>query len=106
AASPGPVDVPPAAVVAAAQRRPGWTAVLAEVGGYVGAAFVIAAIAVFTGPHWHQLSTAAKVAILAVPAVLMLLAGVVIASSTEGGWPVHERPGIGARRRLIAALWL
>jgi hypothetical protein len=96
----------PAAGGAAAERRPGWTAVLAEVGGYVGAAFVAAAVAVFTGPHWNQMSTAARIAVLGVPAVLMVAAGIMIAASTPGGWPVHERPGIGARRRLIAALWL
>ena len=90
----------------AAERRPAWTAVLAEVGGYVGAAFVAAAVAVFTGPHWNQLSTAARIAVLGVPAVLMAAAGVLIAASTPGGWPVHDRPGIGARRRLIAVLWL
>jgi hypothetical protein len=88
------------------EQRHGWTTVLAEVGGYVGAAFVVAAVAVFTGPHWDDLATGTRLAILAVPAAAMIVAGVVIASSTPGGWPVHERAGIGARRRLIGALWL
>jgi hypothetical protein len=88
------------------EQRHGWTTVLAEVGGYVGAAFVVAAVAVFTGPHWDQLSTGMRLAILASPAAALLMAAVVIARSTPGGWPVHDRPGIGARRRLIAALWL
>jgi hypothetical protein len=88
------------------EPRHGWTTVLAEVGGYIGAAFVVAAVAVFTGPHWDDLGTGTRLAILAVPAAAMIVAGIVIASSTPGGWPVHERAGIGARRRLIAALWL
>lgn len=96
--------------------RPGraWTAVLAEVGGYVGAAFVIAAAIVFTGPRWEQLSHAAQIAVFAVPAMLALLAAVLLAQAAPGRWtPLPQddlaqeglgQEGLGPRRRLVAAL--
>ena len=81
-----------------------WTAVLAEVGGYIGAAFVFAAVAVFTGPRWDQLGHAAQIAVFAVPAVFALLAAVLLAQAAPGSWTPFPQEGLGPRRRLVAAL--
>jgi hypothetical protein len=66
---------------------------LAEVGGYVGAAFVFAAIAVFTGAHWDDLNKPEQVLLFAGPA-LLLVAGAVLA----------DRAGTAVAHRLAAAL--
>src|SRR5512142_2065744 len=44
--------------------RPTWTTVLAEIGGYVGGAFVFGAAAVLVSDNWKDLSTAARLAVL------------------------------------------
>jgi hypothetical protein len=102
------LDLPPAGAHAApgddARSGIAWTSILAEVGGYVGAAFVLASAVVLSGPRWQDLSTAAQVAGLALPALAMLLAAFVIARATPGGWTVRERRGTGRRRRLVSAL--
>ncbi len=86
--------------------RPGWTALVAEIGGYVGGSFVLAAAVVLTGPRWGDLGTAARLAVLGVPAVILLAAATAVLATTPGGWPVHHRRGTGPRRRLAAALVL
>jgi hypothetical protein len=63
-----------------------WTPILAEVGGYVGAAFVVAAAVALVGPGWDNFSTAARIAVLAVPAVLLLVAAGVVGAAVPGGW--------------------
>ena len=63
---------------AAARPRRGIGPVLAEIGGYVGAAFVLAGVAVFTGSHWDDLDRWAQVLVLAGPAALLLAAAVLI----------------------------
>jgi hypothetical protein len=83
-----------------------WTTVLAEVGGYIGAAFVLAAVLVFTGPRWDELSHNAKLATLAVPALLMLVAAAALAQAAPGRWTPYPRTGLGPRRRLVSALVL
>lgn len=83
-----------------------WTTVLAEVGGYVGAAFVVAAVLVFTGPRWNDLSHNAKLAVLGIPALLVLVAAALVAQSAPGRWSPHPRTGLGPRRRLVSALVL
>jgi hypothetical protein len=83
-----------------------WTALLAEVGGYVGGIFVAAAIAVLAGDQWEDLSLAERLAVLGVPAVLMLIAAGFVASQTPGGWTVRSRRGTTPRRRLVSALFL
>lgn len=88
----------------AAVRKPAWSAVLAEIGGYVGGAFVVAAIAVFTGPNWDQISQAGRVALFALPALLLIVAAFIVARSTPGGWTIHEVEGSTPRRRLVAVL--
>jgi hypothetical protein len=98
-----PGAVPPP--TAEADRR-GWTTVLAEVGGYIGAAFVIAAALVFTGPQWQHLSRAGREAVLGIPALLVLAGAVALAQAAPGGWSPRARTGLGARRRLVSALVL
>ena len=51
-----------------------WTSILAEVGGYVGVAFVVAAAAALLGPNWDDFSQVSRVAVLAGPGALLLLA--------------------------------
>jgi hypothetical protein len=87
-------------------RRP-LTAVLAEVAGYVGAAFVGAAVIAVAGPRWDSLGTGGQLAVLLVPAALMLAAAVGVASSAPGSWtPRAVAPGQGPRRRLVSVLVL
>ncbi len=86
--------------------RPAWTTVVAEVGGYVGGAFVLAAAIVLTGPRWPDFGTAARLAILGVPALALVVAAAAVLATATGGWPVHERRGSGPRRRLASALAL
>jgi len=86
--------------------RPAWTTVVAEVGGYVGGAFVLAAAIVLTGPRWADFGTAARLAILGVPALALVVAAAAVLATATGGWPVHERRGSGPRRRLASGLAL
>ena len=90
----------------AGTERRGWTTVLAEVGGYIGAAFVAAAVLVFTGPKWGQLGTGERLATLGIPAVLLLVGAAGLAQTAPGRWSPRPRPGLGARRRLVSALVL
>jgi hypothetical protein len=95
-------------------QQPGnaWTAVLAEVGGYVGAAFVVAAAVALVGPDWANFAQSTRIAILAGPGVLLLLAALATALAVPGGWSFRpaaaERDGhaSAAIRRLIGALVL
>ncbi len=83
------------------------SAILIEVGGYVGAAFVVAAATALVAPTWDSLSTAARIAIQAGPALLLLLGAVLLVTRTPGGW--SGRPGEqsgGPRRRLVSVLVL
>ncbi|HST85762.1 MAG TPA: hypothetical protein VLL08_28745 [Kineosporiaceae bacterium] len=107
------------------QHRPRttpWTAVLAEVGGYVGAAFVVAAAIALVGPQWENFSVAGRATVLAGPAVLLLIAAIAIAVGVPGTWrfrpaamadPSQAHRGSGVEdvasapiRRLIGALVL
>jgi hypothetical protein len=108
------------------QQNNSWTPVLAEVGGYVGAAFVFAAAVALVGPGWDNFTQAVRVALLAGPAVLLLIAAVAVAVSLPGGWSFRrptagpqagddqgveghgaaEHPASAATRRLIGALVL
>lgn len=94
-ASAGPL--PPGAGAAPAGSP--WAPVLAEVGGYVGGAFVFGAAAVLVGAGWRDLPTFARLAVLAVPAVLLLIAAVVVSRSTPGR---RDRRAPGPRRRSMA----
>lgn len=110
------------------QRRPdqrsddssSWTPVLAEVGGYLGAAFVVAAAAALVGPNWDNFSQLVRIAVLAVPAVLLLIAAAIATTALPGGWSFraatagnHDVEGhqdgpqpAATVRRLIGALVL
>jgi hypothetical protein len=92
------------AAVTTAPERPPWAAVLPEVGGYMGAAFIIAAVLVLAIPRWDDFSRLGQVAILGIPALVFICTAVAVALSTPGGWSVHARPGGGPRRRLVAVL--
>jgi hypothetical protein len=92
-----------AAVKTTPERRP-WTAVLPEVGAYVGAAFVMAAALVLAIPRWDDFSHSGQVAILGISALVFIGAALAVALSTPGGWSVHARAGLGARRRLVSVL--
>jgi hypothetical protein len=92
-------------------RTSSWTAVLAEVGGYVGAAFVVAAAVALVGPEWENFSVAGRSAVLAGPAVLLLIAAVVIAVGVPGTWRFRsaataDQIAAPPIRRLIGALVL
>jgi hypothetical protein len=81
--------------------------VLAEVGEYVGATFVGAAALVVAGPQWDSMALGEQLALLLVPAVLMLAAAVGVAVSAPGPWTARETtPAQGPRRRLVSALVL
>jgi hypothetical protein len=102
-----PTEAPaPRTIGERAAARPTWTTVVAEVGGYVGGAFVMAAAVVLTGPRWSDFGTAARLAILGLPALVLLVAAAGVLATTAGGWPVHDRRGAGPRRRLFSALAL
>ena len=107
------------------EQRTNWTALLSEVGGYIGAAFVFGAAIALVGTGWDNFSEAARIALLGVPAVLLLIAAFAVAVRLPGGWsfrpPFSGHPsvndhnsGAGAldasasapARRLIAALVL
>ena len=95
-----------AAVGRAPDRRP-LTSVLAEVGGYVGATFVGAAAVAVAGPQWDALAFGGRLALLLVPAVLLLTAAVAVAAAAPGPWTPREvSPAHGPRRRLVSALVL
>lgn len=83
---------------------PGWRQILPEVGGYVGAAFVVAATVVLIGPHWDALSRTGQILVLAIPAVLLVGASLAIARSAPGGWTPHAGTVAAGRRRVVAVL--
>jgi hypothetical protein len=83
---------------------PSRSSLLSEVGGYIGAAFVVAAAMALTADHWNVFSKPGQVALLAVPALIMLIAAVALAVTAPGGW-VRDQP-TGPRRRLVGVLVL
>lgn len=85
----------------------GWvrSSILAEVGGYVGTVFVIAAVAALVTPKWDDLSEAFRVSVLGGPGLLLAIFAIVLAVRTPGGWqtiPVDQSGG--PRRRLVSVL--
>jgi hypothetical protein len=68
---------------------------IAEVVGYVGAAFALGAIGLLIGELWSDLAVWARVA----------LAGLLTATAIGAGWLLHARPA-PAIRRLVGVLWL
>src|SRR5690606_22543270 len=100
---PPPTEPPPTEPPAAAPAPRPWTMLLAEVGGYGGGAFVLGAGIVLAGQTWAELTTAARVAVLLVPAVLLVLAAVGIAmQGRDERGDDASTPVDGVRERLVA----
>lgn len=78
--------------------------VLAEVAGYVGAAFVVAAVAVFVAPRWLDMALGTRLGLLAGTAVVLTAAGLVLVAG--GGGPRRVRAPEGAVRRRLASVLL
>lgn len=76
---------------------------LAEIAGYVGAAFVVGAAILFFANEWPDLSLGAQVGILlALAAVLLVGGGATVA--TAGGRVAVRDPAQDVRRRLASVL--
>lgn len=76
---------------------------LAEVAGYLGVAFVVAAVAVFVAPRWLDLSLATRLGLLACTALVLGAAGLTL--GIAGGGLRGLRAASGAlRRRLVSVL--
>ncbi len=86
-------------------ERPQGGGRLAEIAGYLGAALLLGAAALFLTSGWEELSETSRVVILAALAVVLLAAGGLVARSS--GMPVRElgRRDESARRRLVSVLW-
>ncbi|MDQ1289875.1 MAG: hypothetical protein QG622_3441 [Actinomycetota bacterium] len=92
-------------------ERPLWVIVLAEIGAYVGGAFVAGSAAVLIADNWGELGTAARVAVLDIPAVLLLVATWLVTRMTPstaegdqaGPGDQADDAGRGTRRRMVAA---
>jgi len=68
---------------------------VAEVVGYVGAAFALGALALLIAEFWSELTVWARIA----------LAGMLTVTALGAGAALHPRPG-PAIRRLVGGLWL
>ncbi|MEZ5097095.1 MAG: hypothetical protein R2731_13925 [Nocardioides sp.] len=77
---------------------------LAEVAGYVRAAFVVAAVAVFVAPRWLDLSLTTRIGLLVGSAALLIAAG--FALGITGGGLRSLRTTAGALRRRLASVLL
>lgn len=78
---------------------------LAEIAGYLGGALLLGAVALFLGGGWEDLTEASRVGVLAGLALLLLIAGALVARTA--GQPVRElgRQQDSVRRRLVSVLW-
>ncbi len=77
---------------------------LAEVAGYVGGAFVVSAAGLFFAAQWDDLTSGQQVGLLAGIAVLLAVAGLVLAVAAGAGLPAVRAGGAPLRRRLTGAL--
>ncbi|HEX6875329.1 MAG TPA: hypothetical protein VF165_06695, partial [Nocardioidaceae bacterium] len=77
---------------------------LSELAGYVGGAFVAAAVAVFLVDRWESLSTGEQVGLLAAVAVVLAAAGVML-GLVGGGLSVLRSDEQPVRRRLAGVLF-
>lgn len=76
----------------------------AELAGYVGAAFVLSAAAIFLFSQWDDLSRPEQVGLLGGIAVLLVCAGVGLGLVTTGGIARVRRGEEPVRRRLMGVL--
>ena len=83
--------------------RPGTRNLLVEIAGYVGAALVVTALALFAGQYWDDLSTPARVATLAAVTLVLTAAALVLARMGSGHTALHHG-GDDVRRRLTSAV--
>lgn len=77
---------------------------LAEVAGYVGGAFVVAAAGLFFGNEWNDLSRLTRLGLLGGIAIL-LAAGAMVLVLTAGGLRAMWSDGQPVRRRLAGMLF-
>jgi MFS family permease len=78
--------------------------VLAEVAGYVGAAFVVAAVGAFFAPRWDDLARGVRLGLLVGAAVLLATAGVAL-GVTGGGLASLRTTSRALHRRLASVLF-
>lgn len=86
-----------------AERRTSSKSLLVEIAGYVGGALVIASVGLFLAQQWADFSETVQVAVLAAIAVLLTVAGLVVAR-VAGGHAEMLRGDDEVRRRLSSAL--
>jgi hypothetical protein len=89
---------------AGTERRHTWINLFGEVGGYLGATFVLGGFVELAGPGWETLTRAERLLVLAGPAIALLLAALLLGATVPGGWTVRPEQGPSARRRLISSL--
>lgn len=77
--------------------------VAAEVAGYLGAAFVVAAVAVFVAPRWLDMSVATRVGLLVGAAALLAAGGLAVGLTGAGLRSLRAEAG-AVRRRLASVL--
>lgn len=87
-----------------AQPSSPWSARLAEVAGYLGAALTAAASLVFLGESWDDLSTGSRVTLLAAAAAVAYVAALIVLGRALGKQSVLRTPTRSARRRLASTL--
>ncbi len=97
-------DVLDAMVAGESPRAMTLRRVLAEVAGYVGAAFVVAAVAVFVAPRWLDMSLATRLSLLVGTGLALAVAGVAL--GVTGGGLRSLRGAAGALRRRLASVLL
>jgi hypothetical protein len=76
----------------------------AELAGYVGAAFVVSAAAVFVFSQWDGLTQPQQVGLLGGIAVLLTVAGLALGVVTDGGIAGVRQGAEPVRRRLMGVL--
>jgi len=76
----------------------------AELAGYVGAAFVVSAAAIFVFAQWDELSQPQQVGLLGGIAVLLAGAGLALGAVSTGGIVGVRRGAEPVRRRLMGVL--
>jgi hypothetical protein len=97
-----PSAEPAAGPVVAPARQGGR---LAEIAGYAGGALLLGAVALFLSTGWSDLSDPSQIAVLTGTAVLLIVAGAVIAVGGDTSLRDTGHAHDSARRRLVSVLW-